>query len=47
MRFQVRVFGVVMLYGVVVGYQCFRYPFCFHLQAEDGGIHREELFLAS
>jgi hypothetical protein len=31
---QVKVFWVVMLCSVAVGYQCFRGPCCLHLQGE-------------
>jgi hypothetical protein len=34
MMFYVKVFCVVLLCRVVVGYQCFRGPCCLHLQGE-------------
>jgi hypothetical protein len=38
-KIQVKVFGVVIPYSVVLGYQCSRGPCCLHLQVkcEDGG----------
>jgi len=33
-KIQVEVFWVVTLCSIVVGYQCFRGPCCFHLQGE-------------
>jgi hypothetical protein len=36
-KFQVDVFWIVMACSVVVGYQHFRGPRCFHLQGGDGG----------
>jgi len=32
--FQVEVFWVVMTCSAVIGYQCFRGPYCLHLQGE-------------
>jgi len=31
---QVEVFWVLIPFGVVVGYQCFRGPWCLHLQGK-------------
>jgi hypothetical protein len=36
-KFHFKAFWVVMLCGVVVGYQCFRGPCCLHLHPEGGG----------
>jgi hypothetical protein len=36
-RIHVEVLGVVTLCSVIVGYQRFGVPSCFHLQCEDGG----------
>jgi len=38
MKIQVKVFWVVMLCSIAIGYHCFGEPQCLHLHPEDGGI---------